>query len=579
MGAAQSSNIASATSQITNYIQDSSEVSQSQVQNIANSITLKNCEIIATGNVDISSLALTIAKNKQLNKALNNNSINNQIQQKMLQTAASTVGSMGIGYADANNSANMYANASNTVVNSTRNISSQVADINQNFTCEGSYIKGKNISISLNSNSQDVSNQILKSQDVNDVITEVSQTAEQKATAKVQGLAGLIVALAVLIGSLGYTVAKPLSSGGMKIVLVIIILLILGGLFSFMYIKKTPPFFTDNNVCNPRSNLGGNCSSDCIKQTNQTISIDSSPLRYVLALPGGQEGSGTTSNLLGTAIAGVVNSVNSGKPVNNQGYNIDVKTLLESKVATLISNISKSCPEAIPTEKLPPLMVNPYGNDDKNTGYIIPPQYMYGTGDGSCTPNSIQVKGGQVPTSFDNCPTTISANTSILKPTSISDAPDQYIANSNDEEWETYCTDSTIPIEELQKRQMLARFVLGTLSAPNMDMTVYADPNEIISYLSDDSINTIYSIASKDPNNSYRFHPSGSSFSMLDSNSDGGKVEGIFGICNDRTYKFHQFALKAGAPLMSVFTVGVLSYIMLRKGSPKGIEKAIEGKK
>lgn len=572
MGAAQSSNVANATTQITNYVQNSAEVDNSQVQNIEQNIRLgKGCEIIASGNINITSLATTIAKNQQLNQALNNTSINNQIQQKMLQTAASTVGSMGVGYADASNSASMYANASSTIVNTTKSVSSQVANIDQNFSCEGSYIKGKNINIGMSSNSQDISDQILKTQDVNDVVNQVSQSIEQKATAKVEGLAGFILALAVLVAALGYTVAKPLSSGSMKIVIVVIVLLAVGGLMAFMYLKKTPPFFTDDNVCNPHSNLGGNCSSGCINQTKQTISIDGTPLRYSLALPGGQQGTGTTSDLLGTAIAGVVNSLNNGNPVNNQGYNMDAKIQVGNKMANLVNSLKKSCPDAIPSDPLPELMVNPYGNDDSQKGYGIPVQYMYGTGDGSCTPNSIQIKGSIAPSSFSKCPTAVSSGTAGLNVVDILGAPEQVIANANDDAWKQYCTDSTISATELKKRQMFARFVLGRLSSPDMDMTVYTDSGEIISYL-DDNANTVYSIASADPNNSYHFQPSGSAFSMLDSNSDGGKVVGIFGVCDDSTYKLHQFSLKAGIPLFTIFALGIVMYVIFRKG-PKKINK------
>lgn len=565
MGAAQSSNVANATTQITDYVQNSAEVDNSQIQNIEQNINLKGCEIIASGNVNITSLATTVAENHQLNQALNNTSINNQIQQKMLQAASSTVGSMGVGYADASNSASMYANSSSTIVNTTKNVSEQVANIDQNFTCEGSYIKGRNITIALDTDSHDISEQILKAQDVNDIVNQVSQSIEQKATAKVEGLVGFILALAVLLGSLGYAVAKPLSSGSMKIVMVVIVLLVVGGLMAFMYIKKTPPFFSDNNVCNPHSNLGGNCSSNCINQTKQTISIDGAPLRYTLALPGGQQGAGTTGDLLGTAIAGVVNSINSGKPVDNQGYNMLAKTQVENRLSSIVNSLEKSCPDAIPNEPLPELMINPY-TDDSQKGYGIPPQYKYGAGDGSCTPSSIQVKGSFTPREgLKNCPTIVSSNTPGVNLVDISDTPEQVIANINDDAWKQYCTDPSIPLEELKKRQMFARFVLGRLSSPDMDMTVYTDPNEIISYL-DSNGNTVYSIASADPNNSYHFQPSGSAFSMLDSNMSGGKVVGIFGVCNDRTYKLHQIGIKAGSPIFAVFVLGVILYIFFGSG-------------
>ena len=133
MGASVSQNIASAVSDTTNYISNSTTADASQVNNIENQTVIKDCFIDLTGDFNVKNATTVVQKSIQIAKAQQNSSVNNVIQQKMLQNALSKVGSMGIGFADANNNISEFVNNSNTVENAVSTVVDQYQSTNNKF--------------------------------------------------------------------------------------------------------------------------------------------------------------------------------------------------------------------------------------------------------------------------------------------------------------------------------------------------------------------------------------------------------------------------------------------------------------
>ena len=89
-----------------------------------------------------------------------------------------------------------------------------------------------------------LSDQVAKSNNITKIANTISQVAQQKATAKVAGLAGFILALAVLVLACGYSFAKAASAGGIvKILVMCAVLLLMGIVLVVMYLYKAPPLF------------------------------------------------------------------------------------------------------------------------------------------------------------------------------------------------------------------------------------------------------------------------------------------------------------------------------------------------
>lgn len=99
---------------------------------------------------------------------------------------------MGIGYAEASNTSNMTVESTNDVVNTVNTSAKQFNSTNQNFICKDSVIKGKNIDIDFSNTSDFLSKQTVGTSNMTSIINKISQTAQQKATAKVEGMAGLL---------------------------------------------------------------------------------------------------------------------------------------------------------------------------------------------------------------------------------------------------------------------------------------------------------------------------------------------------------------------------------------------------
>jgi len=530
MGAAQSSNVASAVQNVANYVDNSTVANSTQVNALSQKAKFRHCFVQADENFNIKSAANLAIKNSQISKALQNANITNDLQQTVLQEAMSKVGSLGIGYASASNSASMLVNSSNTITNAMSTTSNQYSDTSQTFDCDHSTIIARNINIDFSNTTDFLSSQVLDNSQVATVVNNISQTLTQKASATVEGLAGFLLALAVVIIAVGYTLAKPLTTGGGKIIIVVIILVVILLVLSFMFIRKTPPFFNENNDCSPFSQIGG-CNADCINVQTGVKKIDNCPLRYIYGLKDG-DSSSSNANLLQIAISFI-----SKESSSNAGYNMERLEKLKSSVNNIYKDLEKN---NIPIpEKIPDLLVPV----TTATNYLIPPEYLKSGSDTSrvskCTPSSLQVANvGTEPSDWStNCPTEGSLNHIA----SQTDPKNTIMANLNKDKWNDYTSNSA----NLKHARYVLCDIVGVIP-----LNVYIDDDEIVKY-NDENGNTKISLARDATKYCYKFNPY-VTYDFSRGLTTGGTLTGPYGVCNDNTYKYHNFMTKIGGWIMLI---------------------------
>ena len=213
MGAAVSSNVASAVSEVSNNITNSTSVNSEQYNEQSNYFITNKCNITLSGDFNISAIAQTAVRNKQILHVKSQTSLHTSIQQSVLQTALSKIGSLGIGFADATNSTSLFCQITNDVINSVSAYAQQFNSQTNKVVCNDSTIIAKNLNINMGTSSDFYNEQIIQNENVTNITNEISQSIVQKASATVEGLAGFLIALALVIAAFGYTIAKPLSSG------------------------------------------------------------------------------------------------------------------------------------------------------------------------------------------------------------------------------------------------------------------------------------------------------------------------------------------------------------------------------
>jgi len=310
MGAASSSNAVEAVSAVTNSVVNSTTANSQQINNVQSNVDFNNCLVKLTGDFNVKEAATVSTTNKQIAQAKSNTSLQNDISQSILQEATSKIGSMGIGYANASNSASVFASASSDITNDVLTSANQFNSDSQSFVCNNSTIIAKNLNIDLSSDGNFLSDQTLGQDNTANIVNNISQSVSQEASATVQGLAGFLIALAVLIGVVGYVLAKPLDTAAAKIIISVALFVVLAGLMAWMYIAKTPPFFNDPLDCSTGSSLGG-CDNVCSELSSKTINIKEAPLRYIYPII--QSGSGSKNgNLLQISISAMAQKSDDG---------------------------------------------------------------------------------------------------------------------------------------------------------------------------------------------------------------------------------------------------------------------------
>lgn len=282
MGQANTKNTVDALAQIANDVVNENTQNSKQKSSCSAAVHLDNCQI--TGKLQVENLCSITDYSKMIQKANTNTNVSNDIAQKLAQQATSSLGFGGIGVADASNSASVTATATSDIKNVTKNISEQAVKSTANLTCENSLIEG-NVDVENILNGNFISNQFQNSTDIQDISNKISQSVTQTATAKVTGIAGTLIALAILIIAIGYSFAKPITAAvSSKYIMVPIVLVIFGIILTIMYLHKSPPFFNDIPDCASNKTIANNCDSDCINCATKTIDLNYIPLKYTLPI-------------------------------------------------------------------------------------------------------------------------------------------------------------------------------------------------------------------------------------------------------------------------------------------------------
>lgn len=556
MGAANTKNVTEAVSSVTNTIANSTTANNNQINETSNNVDFDHCYVKAD-NIDIDEISKTSVISQQIADATSNTDLRNNISQSILQEAASTVGTMGVGYASASNSASVFANSSNSITNDVETVSNQINSSSNSFICRDSTIITDDLRISLGNAQDFLSEQTLKQNNTSKVVNDISQSVTQKATAKVEGITGLFLAIAIIIGVFGYAISKPLDTKGGKILIIVLLVIGLSALTSYMYIKKTPPFFNDIDKCSPVSDMGG-CKDKCDELTNQTINIEMPPLRYIFPLLPTSSNT-KNGNLLQICVAALGKQGSGDEKYfgNNGGYNKksydNFNTYLE-KHKKLIDSLGDGIRPIPNVLKLP--------KNNKGKLLKIPVEYMIGkgnSGSGSkCTPGVLQVENGSEG-DYTNC--NISVDPSNLDEAQDDTPSEEIITVLNADEWKQYINDKKYG----DKRALLSRFLFLNISTSDIDLSMYIDENEIVSVK--DKNKTIYKIA-KDCDkdcNIYKYEPNVPPVDFSEAIIGKGTLTGNYGICVNNTYKFQKFFRNIMSWVILLCILGVILYIIFKK--------------
>jgi len=288
MGAV-SSNVANAMTQVSNNVSSSITNNSENKNKCEQKIEEINCVIDVHGKETMKNYCKNKFLAKQIQKSTINNNLNNTIAQELSQQATSKVGALGLGFSDANNYVNAMVAASNQISNSIGNISKQTSETTQDYTCIGTRktIYGDRTIENMTDNNF-ITDQMIDAGVANSVTNDIKQSIKQTASATVEGMTGLIFALAVLVIAIGIMFASPVkavfSSKYLMITIIIVVILII---LVVMYLRKSWPFFNDI----PYVSMTSPCDNDLIDITDDKhkIKMKTSPLRYSLPLFGNQD--------------------------------------------------------------------------------------------------------------------------------------------------------------------------------------------------------------------------------------------------------------------------------------------------
>jgi len=536
MGAAVSNNVASAVSSVSNYVSNSTTATNSQISIMVNEIITNTCTF--EGDFNIRTTATVILKSRQIVSALQDANVKNTIAQKMLQQAMSSIGSMGVGYADATNSASEFATSSSTIINSMRAASSESAFADNVFECDHSHFAG-NVNINFSNSTDFLSDQTLKNTAVQTLVNNISQTVTQKATAKVAGLAGFLIALAILIGVIGYALSKPLDTKAAKYIIAAALVIGLGVVVIVLWLYSASPFFNADTTCNPfepgsGTGCGTDCVECCINKKQVTIALAKHPpLRYAYPIFQQGDDDDPTSfipGLLQMCIAKAGNEVGGESAGSNGGWNGANWNVMGGTGNWKADTTSKS----FDVDPLPnPLVLATSSFPDP---HIICP--------------NIQGKYYKIPANNTGISQGIadpSTNTVI----SCTNSPSDAIAISNTAEWTTYCNNPD------PRYASHARFVCCTFLGIPCDSYIILNaetPDETKEEIT----------KGLDINNAFVFSDYSKPGSDTDAISGGGELTGLMGVCNNRLYQLHIFMGKVGWYILMGIVFIIIVYIDLK---------------
>jgi hypothetical protein len=612
MGAAQTSNAASAVANVANFVNNSTTANSSAVNDVEQQMKFTNCYIKLSGDFNAKSSATLVQKNNQIIAAKQDTNVVNNIAQQLSQQATSKVGSLGIGYADASNSASEMVNDTNQIINAMTVGCSQYSSVDQKFDCDQSTIIAKNLNIGFDSSSDFLSTQTLNNDQVTNVVNDISQTITQKATATVEGLSAMLIMVLLMIAVIVYVAMKPLSSGAAKTIVGVSLCFVFVGIVLLMYLRGTPPFFSKLNECINGSSIGmggaeGNVPN-CINLKDGKISLANPPLKYIYAvspLDTSQPG----ANLVQIAIAAYSGQSEKNSSGPNGGYTADTFNNLASKLNNTTYN-NQTYADLAANLKIPmipnPLVV-PMSSDGKYYG--IPIEYNGTSGGGSgqgdttaqCTPGTVQVGVSGDASDFSSCP--LVADPKAFTMISAGGDPTNIVANLNSSNWSDYInvagaygqgmagfTGSLA--EEAQTRALFARFVLCDIIG-NIDLHMYvvynaknpdgtsSNVDEYVKF-TDQYNNNNVGLASdfkeKYPNDVYIYHPYSYPGSWSNGSIGPGYTKGKIGVVDDNNYRFQNFMRKFGAYILIGIVVAIFAYMGYVWYNNKYLSKTDTGK-
>ncbi len=586
MGAAQSSNSADLITNVMSSI--SMDTSNNAAQAIINNqqINLDGCVIKAAGNVTMQQTANTVQQARQINKSIQNASVANDIAQQVAQEATSKVGSLGIGIADASNSVYAAVNASSDIKQALNNATSQYSNIGNTFNCTRSTIEaGKDLNITQSSTASTLTNQVLDGKQAAQINNKISQSVTQKASATVEGLAGLLIAIALIIAAFGYSVAKPLESGSFKIIIMVVLLVLLAVLVGFLYMRKAPPFFADSPRCQPSGVIDHalGCDESCVKPSHGVVNLKAPPLKYTLATTG--EGNADVGKDVNMARQ-IINAVKA--KANNGGYTEAKRAQIEGDIKSLTKLLEAQGVKTTWQGTGDLIVPNPLAayKDSQGKKFAIPSAYMMGSNpddktQGMCTPGAItSITGGSdcgsKPTQWNinsTCPPTGAISCTALAFATDKDTDDDIVAVYNDTDFDAFKAAATPADWDV------LRFCYVHLINANSGKAYIANNYGIADTdLVENSNKEIKRL--KDAGDwAYKFTPSDGVTPASAGTASGGKLEGMFGFCDTQQYKINSFMQGPGKWIAIVLLVAVFGYLGInafRSFKPKEEEPAKE---
>ena len=562
MGASVSKNTAEAMASVTNTIENSTTVTNEDFTNQTNNINLNNCSVDVKNDINVKQYAEQLAKNHQIANGLSNTDLQNDIQQKMMQQAMSSVGSMGIGYADANNSASMFASASNDVSNEVKTVSKNIIDSSNDINCNDSVIRAKNINITQGLNNQYINDQVAKSDNITKISNTISQTAQQKATAKVAGLAVFIIALAILIIALGWSFSEVAQSvPGVRAIVIVVVIILFIVVIILLYMYKVPPLFNEPLQCSPNFSYGtgkNDCSASCINATTQDVLLDHTPMKYIFSIVGDPPAnSGTTGSLLNMVVSSQTSSDNLQ---NNQGYTASNAQNINKQFINFINNLDQNILVDKDNNKIkiPDILVEATDPKDSKSYLKIPDEFMKaGTNGKNCSPQSIQLSAkSSNDYHYSSCSDVNSGNCYNIND-KTTDATEGG-ACLNIDEWNTLSTQNPG-----LARFLLLRFIESPDDQLKFDLTMYEDDNDPVVY-KENNIEKI-DLAKNVKDKVTKYYNNKSPIPSSIGKSGSGKLTGLIGKCNNQSYKLQVGVRKVfwyGLPtlLMIFFIYEVIRY-------------------
>jgi len=309
MGGGISRNVLNAIATVTNRIQSDSSATSDQVTSCVTNFRFDRC--VVGGDLNATDVCNIYVTSQQVINKITNDNLKNFVAQNLLQEAQSTVGALGVGYAEASNITNTMVNSTNSIVNSVSIQSSQNFRRVTDFRCVDSVIRG-NLNFGVTTDVNFLSSQVLQLRETNEIASNISQTVEQRATATVGGIAGFLIALAILIVAVGWVLFRPLQLAlGSRMFIVILIVVTILGLLLAAYFLQWPPLFNPPTYCVPIIGALGSCSGDieCVDVQMRTIKTETPPTRYAFDIIGsgdtslGQSSANFTPGLLQMAIS------------------------------------------------------------------------------------------------------------------------------------------------------------------------------------------------------------------------------------------------------------------------------------